>query len=89
MYEETLDFPMSALAKVARKSFNGRFTTKKMIFRPVFYITIAETDIRSLKSLHTLFDKYLDHVLVKYKQNRMFQTIQNFELFNKKMVNHF
>ena len=28
MYEETLDFPMSALATVARKSFNGKFTAK-------------------------------------------------------------
>ena len=56
----------------------------------VFYITIADADIGSLKSLHTLFDKYLDHMLVKFEQNRMVQTIQNFELFDKKkMVNHF
>ena len=28
-----------------------------------FYATIADVDIGSQKSLHTLFDKYLDHML--------------------------
>ena len=28
-------------------------------------------------------------MLVKFEQNRMGQTIQNFVLFDKKMVNHF
>ena len=28
-------------------------------------------------------------MLVKFEQNRMVRTIQNFELFDKKMVNHF
>ena len=54
-----------------------------------FYATIADADIGSLNSSHTLFDKYLDHMLVKFEQNRMVWTIQNFELFDKKMVNHF
>ena len=67
---------MSALAMVA---FSDR----------VFYITIADADIGSLKSLHRLFDKYLGHMLMEFEQNRMVRTIQNFELFNKKMVNHF
>ena len=40
----------------------------------------------SLKSLHTLFDKYLDHMLAKFKQNRMVQTARNFELFDKNRV---
>ena len=30
----------------------------------VFYVNIVDADIGSLKSLHTLFDKYLDHMLV-------------------------
>ena len=30
-----------------------------------------------------LFDKYLDHMLVKLEQNRMVHNIQNFELFDK------
>ena len=58
--------PMSALATVAGKSFNGKFTAKT---DRVFYVTIADADIGSLKPLHTLFDKYLDHMLVKFEQN--------------------
>ena len=49
----------------------------------VFYATIADADIGSLKSLHTLFDKYLDQMLVKFEQNCMVRNIQNFELFDK------
>ena len=56
---------MSALATVAGKKFNGKFTAKYWFSDRVFYVTIADADIRSLKSLHTLFDKYLDHMLVK------------------------
>ena len=33
--------------------------------RKLFNATVANADIKSLKSLHTLFDKYLDHMLVK------------------------
>ena len=67
---------MSALVTVAGKSFNGKFTPK-MDF-PIGYfmlVTIADTDIESLKSLHTLFAKYLDNMLEKFEQNRMVQTI--------------
>ena len=74
--------PMSALATVARKSFNGKFTAK--FSDRAFYVPIANADIGSLKSLHTLFDRYLDHVLVKFEQNRIFWTIQNLVLFDKK-----
>ena len=81
---------MSALATVARKRFNGIFTAKKKWFSDrAFHVTIADADIGSLKSLHTLFDKYLDHMLVKYEQNRTVQAIQNFVLFDKKMINNF
>ena len=48
-----------------------------------FYVTIGDADIESLKSLHTLFDKYLDHMLVKFEENCMVWTIQNYELFDK------
>ena len=59
---------MSALSTVARKSFNGKFTAKIDFPDRAFYVTIANADIGSLKSLHTLFDKYLDHMLVKFEQ---------------------
>ena len=38
------------------------------------------------KSLHILFDKYLDNMLVKIEQNRMVRTIQIFELFDQKWL---
>ena len=80
--------PAPVLATVARKSVNGKFTVK--IDFPIdraFYVIIAVADIQSLKSLHTLFDKYLAHRLVKYERNRMVWTIHNFVLFDKKLVN--
>ena len=50
-----------------------------------FYVTIADADIESLKSLYTLFDKYLDHVLLKFEQNRMARIVHDSvnELFGK------
>ena len=50
----------------------------------LFPATVANVEIGSLKSLHALFDKYLNHVLVQFEQNRMVQSTRNFELFNKK-----
>ena len=48
----------------------------------VFYVTnIADADIVSLKSLHTLFDIYLYKMLVKIEQNRMVWTILNINPF--------
>ena len=70
---------MSALTKVARKSFNGKCDFPIGHFMVPFHVTIADADIGSLKSLHTLFDKYLDHMRVKFEQNRMVRTIQNFD----------
>ena len=84
-----LRLPMSALVAVARKNFNGKFTTKTDFFDRVFYITISDADIGCLKSLHTLFGKYLDYMLVEFEQNRMVRTIQNFELFDKKWLTIF
>ena len=34
-------------------------------------------------------DKFLDHMLVKFEQNRMVRTIQNFELWQKWLTMHF
>ena len=77
---------MSAIATAVGKSFNGKFTSKIDFFDRVFYVTIADADIGSLKSLHTLFDKHLDHMLVQFEQNCMIWTIQNVELFDKKWL---
>ena len=45
---------------------------QKLISDRLFYIIIADADFGSLKSLHTLFEKYLDPLLVKFEQNRKF-----------------
>ena len=80
------DFRLSALvfATVVRKSFNSKFTAK-MIFRSGISC-YHYADIRSVKSLHTLFGKYLDHKLVKFEQNRMVRNIQNFRAISKKWL---
>ena len=78
---------MSELATVARKSFNRKFTAK--FSDRAFYVTIADAEIGSLKSLRTSFDKYLGHMLVEFEQNRMVRTIQNFVLFDKKWLTIF
>ena len=75
---------MSALGTVAGKSFNGKFTAKIDFLIGYYYVTIADADIGSLMSLHTLFDKYLDYMVLKLEQNRIVRTIQNCELFDQK-----
>ena len=70
---------MSALATVARKSFNDKFTAKLDFPIGYFILPLLIAAIGSLKSLHALFDKYLDHTLVKFEQNCMVRIIQNFK----------
>ena len=64
---------MSALAMFTMfmEEFQRQIYCKNRLSDRTFYVTIAESDIGSLKSLHTLFDKYL------------VRTIQYFELFDK------
>ena len=50
----------------------------KMIFATNF------ANIGSLKSLPTLFDMCLDHMLLKFEQVRTVKNIQTLELFNRK-----
>ena len=52
-----------------------------------FYVTITDADIGSLKSLRTLFDKYLDHTLVKFEQNCMVRNIQHLERLDQQSEN--
>ena len=73
---------MSALPTVAGESFNSKFTAKTDF--SIGYFTIADTDIGSLSlSIHYLISIW-NHMLVKFEQNRMVRTLQNFELFDKK-----
>ena len=50
----------------------------------LFPATFVNGNIGSLKSLHTFLKTCLYHMLVKFEQNRIVQTTQNFELFDKK-----
>ena len=84
-----LRLPMSALATVARKSFNGKLTAKNDFPTGHFIFTIADADIESLKSLHILFGKYLDHMLVKFEQNCIVRNIQSFVFLPKKKIKNF
>ena len=48
----------------------GKFSAEFDFPDRVFYVTIVDADIGGLKSLHTsctLFDKYLDHMQVKFE----------------------
>ena len=50
----------------------------------LFRATVANADTGSLKSLHTLFDTHLDHVLAKFDEaNRMVQNVQIFKFYQK------
>ena len=55
----------------SREKIERQIYCENWFFHRVFYVTNADVDIGSLKSLHTLFDGYLDHMLVKFEQNRM------------------
>ena len=52
----------------------------------VFSSTEANTDIGSVKSLHTFHETCLYHMLVQFELNRVVQTTQSFELFDKNRV---
>ena len=61
MYGETLDFQCQH-KHGSKEGFNGTFTgkkkkKKKRFSNRAFYVTTADVDIGSLKSLCTLFDK--------------------------------
>ena len=63
---------MSALPTVAGKAAN---LLQKLILQSGILCYLADADIKSLKSLHTIFDKYLDHMPLKFEQIRMVQTM--------------
>ena len=75
--------------KVSVSNSNIKFPIGKPIFvvnlpLKLSRATIANDDTGSLKSLHTLFDTHLDHMLAKFEPNRMVRNVQNFDLFDKK-----
>ena len=78
-----------SISNGSTEKFQLKIYFKNWFSDRVSYVIIADTDIESLQSFHTLFDKYWDHMLVKFEQNRIFWIILNFDTFNKKPVNNF
>ena len=72
-----------SISNGSSEGFQRQIYCKNWFSDRAFYVTIADADIKSLKSLHTSFDKYLDHMLVKFEQNCMGRTIQNLEFLQK------
>ena len=77
---------MSVLATVAGK--RRQIYCKNSISDQVLYVTIADIDIGSLESLHTIIYTYWDHMLVKFELNRMVRTVQKCSAFWQSMVYH-
>ena len=44
----------------------------------LFRASVANANTESLKSLHILFDTYLDYMLAKFEPNRIVRNVQNF-----------
>ena len=62
MFGETVDSNFS-ISNGSTKEFEWQIYCNDWFSDRAFYVnTIAEADIGSLKSLHTLFGKYLDHI---------------------------
>ena len=62
--------------------FNGKITAK--IFSDlVLFASIADADKKVCRGFHSLLDKYLEHMLVKFEQNRTAQNMQKFKLCYK------
>ena len=83
MYENTLiDFQCQHFQRQHGKVLMANLL-QKFIFRTNILCYHYDADIGSLKSLKTLFEKYLNPMLEKFVQNRrpMVRNIQNFELF--------
>ena len=60
------------------ESFELQCTAKNWFFYWPFYVPITNFDILCFKSLYTVFDKYLDLMLVKFEQNRIVRNKQIF-----------
>ena len=66
------------------KCLSGKSIFAVNLVIKLFPATVGNADIGSAKSLHTFRKKCLYHMLGKSEQNRMVQTTQKFELFDKK-----
>ena len=84
MYGETLNFKCQHLQRL---SSYGKFNAKIDI--PIGHFMLPSLTLTSLESLHTLFNRYWNHILVKCEQKFMVLKIQNFQLFGKEWFTAF
>ena len=49
-------------------------------------VDVANAITESLRSLHTLFDTYLDHMLAKFEPNRIVRNVPNLSFWTKNRV---
>ena len=75
---ERFKTPKVSISYFSTEQFEWQIYCKNWFSDRAFYVIIADADNESLKSLHTLFDKYLDHMLVKFEQTGIVRTIQKF-----------
>ena len=52
----------------------------------LFHDAVANTNTESLKSLHTLFDTYLDYMLAKFKPKHIVENVQNLSFWTQNRV---
>ena len=79
MYGVTLDFNVS----VSNGNLNTRSENQFFPLK-LFLATVANANTECLKSLHTLFDMYLEYLLAKFEPNRIVQNVQEINFWTKK-----
>ena len=63
--------------------------SSKLSIKTFFRTSVANTGTGSSKSLQTLLDTYLDHMLANFERNRKVLNVQNFEVFDQKKHDFF
>ena len=79
MYGKTL---MSASVMVTSKNIRSENQFLQKFALKTFPCYRANAKTEGLKSLHTLFDTYLDYMLVIFEPNRIVQNVQKNELLD-------
>ena len=64
----------------------GKSIFAEILTLKLFHATVANSDTGSLKSFHSLFDTYLDHMLAKFGPKRMVQNAQIVDLFDENPI---
>ena len=79
----------ASIGKCSTEEYCLQICCKKLVFGSDILYYHCWCGHWKQKSLHTLFVKHLDHILVNFEQNRMVRTIQNFEVFHEKWLTIF